>query len=294
MDRKHVIAYIELIFAVIVWGSSFVATKVALRDLAPVTIVWLRFAVGVIVLGITSYRRRQFYLPKKRELLSFAILGFLGITFHQWLQSNGLETAQASTTAWIVATTPIFIAILSWIFLHEKILALQVLGIFLATFGVLIIVSKGNILSIFQGNFGNRGDILIAISALNWAVFSILSKRSLQGNPATQMMFFVITIGWIFTTILFLTSHSIKDLMNLTSTSLLAVIFLGLFCSGWAYIAWYDGLKLIPATQVGAFLFIEPLVTVLLSWLILGEAFYFAVVIGGLLIIFGVWFVQRI
>src|SRR4030067_3815307 len=116
MDRKRLVAYIEVTFAVIVWGASFIATKLALRDLAPVTIVWLRFAIGVVILGIATVIRHQFTIPKKKDLIYFAILGFLGITFHQWLQSTGLVTAQASTTAWIVARTPGVIAILSGIF----------------------------------------------------------------------------------------------------------------------------------------------------------------------------------
>ncbi len=130
MDKKRIIAYTEVAFAVIVWGASFIATKLALRDLAPVTIVWLRFAIGVVILGIATVIRHQFTIPKKQELIYFSILGFLGITFHQWLQSTGLVTAQASTTAWIVATTPVFIAILSRIFLKEKLSWLQISGIY--------------------------------------------------------------------------------------------------------------------------------------------------------------------
>ncbi|HSB67321.1 MAG TPA: DMT family transporter, partial [Anaerolineales bacterium] len=136
MERKRITAYIEVTFAVIVWGASFIATKLALRDLAPVTVVWLRFAIGVIILGVTTWMRKQFVLPQKKDLLYLTLLGFLGITFHQWLQSTGLQTVQASTTAWIVATSPIFIAVLSWLFLREKLVWLQITGIVLATVGV--------------------------------------------------------------------------------------------------------------------------------------------------------------
>ena len=92
MQSKRVIAYIEVSFAVIVWGASFIATKLALRDVAPVTVVWLRFAIGVIILGIATLLRHQFEFPQKRELLYFTLLGFLGIHYHQWLQSTGLRS----------------------------------------------------------------------------------------------------------------------------------------------------------------------------------------------------------
>jgi drug/metabolite transporter (DMT)-like permease len=293
MDRKHVTANIELTFAVSVWGASFIATKIALRDLAPVTVVWSRFAIGVLILGIITIFRRQLSLPTRQEMLYFSLLGFLGITFHQWLQSTALVTTQASTTAWIVATTPIFIAILSWIFLHEKLNFLQITGICLATIGVLLVVGKGEFRSLFQGSFGEAGDYLVLISAINWAVFSILSRRGLKTNPATKMMFFVMAIGWLFTTIMFLNKGEHQDIKNLSWSSALAVGFLGIFCSGLAYIAWYDGLKIIAASQVGVFLYFEPLVAMFLAWSLLGESMLLIALIGGATILLGVWLVQR-
>jgi drug/metabolite transporter (DMT)-like permease len=292
MDRKHLTAYIEVVFAVIVWGASFVFTKLALRDLQPVTVVWTRFSIGVVILGIATLARHQLALPRRNDLPYLALLGFLGITFHQWLQSTGLQTVQASTTAWVVATSPIFIAILSWLFLREKLNWLQVTGILLAAFGVLVVVSDGKINSIFTGQFGTFGDILILISAVNWAVFSILSTSGLKRFPPTQMMFFVMTIGWLFTSILFLFGGGPADMLHITWTSFIGVAFLGIFCSGLAYIAWYDGLKALTATQTGAFLYIEPLVAVIVAWAILGESILLLTLIGGVIILVGVRLVQ--
>lgn len=294
MDRKRIVAYIEVTFAVVVWGASFIATKLTLRDLDPVTVVWLRFAIGVLILGIATAIRGQFSFPKKQDLIYFALLGFLGITFHQWLQSTGLVTAQASTTAWIVATTPVFIAVLSWIFLREKLSWLQIFGIILAALGVLLVVSKGNFNALFGGHFGETGDILIMVSAPNWAVFSILSRRGLQKHQTTQMMFFVMAIGWLFTSILFFISGNVSDIGDLTITSLMGVGFLGIFCSGLAYLAWYDGLQAVPASQIGAFLYIEPLVAVVVAWAILNETLLLSALAGGLVILFGVRLVQKI
>ena len=95
------------------------------------------------------------------------MLGFIGVTFHQWLQANGLVTAQATTTAWIVATTPIFIALLGWLVLKEKLGWLKVGGIALAALGVLLIVSNGNPGALFTGKVGTIGDLLILINVNN-------------------------------------------------------------------------------------------------------------------------------
>jgi drug/metabolite transporter (DMT)-like permease len=292
MPRRRLLAYIEVTFAVVVWGASFIATKIALRDISPPVLVWIRFGIGFAILGVAVLMRRQFSLPSRSDLGYFALLGFLGITFHQWLQSTGLITSQASTTAWIVATIPVFMAILGWLFLKERLAWKQALGIGLAALGVLLVVSKGNLLALVGGQIWTPGDILIMISAVNWAVFSILSRRGLRQHPAALMMFYVMGMGWLFTTPLLLTGSGLSEVLNLTRESWLAILFLGIFCSGLAYIAWYDALQAVPASQVGAFLYIEPLVAVVVANVLLGEPLLAASLLGGVIILLGVWLVQ--
>jgi drug/metabolite transporter (DMT)-like permease len=291
--QRSTIPYIKALFAVVVWGASFIATKVALRDVSPATVVWLRFAMGVVILGGIVAARKQISLPARNELAYFALLGFLGITFHQWLQSTGLVTAQATTTAWIVASTPVFIAILGWLVLKESLGWLRTAGILLAAAGVLLVVSKGNLRTLAPGEFGTPGDFLILISAPNWAIFSILSRRGLEKHPAARMMFFVMAIGWLFSSVLFFMDSGPGELTNLSLPGWLGIAFLGIFCSGLAYIAWYDALQSLPASQVGVFLYLEPLVAVLVAGIVLGETVNLASLLGGLIILLGVYLVNR-
>ena len=293
MPKSKLIPILEALFAVIIWGASFIATKVALRDISPITVVWLRFAMGVIILGIAVTARKQFALPKGKEWFYFALLGFLGITFHQGLQSTALTTSRASTTAWIVATTPVFMALLGWLVLREKLGWLQAGGILLAALGVLLVVTDGNLTSISLRQFGQPGDVLVLISSFNWAVFSALSRRGLQSHPATRMMFYVMTLGWLFTTILFFAGSNMHEIPQLTFNGWMGVAFLGVFCSGLAYIFWYDALQALPAAQLGAFLYLEPPVAVLVAAFILAEAITWPAMLGGAIILFGVWLVNR-
>lgn len=294
MHQSKLIPYLEMLFAVIVWGGTFIATKIALDDVSPATIVWLRFAMGVIILGIAVFARKQFALPEKNEWLYFALLGFLGVTFHQWLQATGLQTSKATTTAWIVATTPVFIAILGWLTLKEKLSWVQVFGILIAALGVLLIVSKGKVIDLFTGTEGTFGDFLILISSLNWAVYTILSRKELAKHPATRMMFFVMLLGWFTTNIwIFGFGPGLSEIPNLTSSGWVAIFILGILGSGLAYIAYYDALQAIPASQLGAFFNIEPLVTAVLASLIIGEKITFISLLGGAIIILGVWLVNK-
>jgi len=293
MPKAKLLPIFEALFAVTVWGASFIATKVALQDISPATVVWLRFGMGVVILGIAVTARKQFAWPKKQEWLYFALLGFLGIAFHQWLQSTALKTSRASTTAWIVATTPVFMALLGWLALKEKLSWLQTSGILLATMGVLLVVSDGNPNAISLKQFGAPGDILVLISSVNWAVFSALSRRGLKTHPATRMMFYVMTLGWLFSGILFLSSSGPREIQQLTFNGWMGVTFLGVFCSGLAYIAWYDALQVLPTGQLGAFLYLEPPVAVVIAVLILSESITWAALLGGGIILFGVWLVNR-
>jgi len=284
--------FLKAAFAVTVWGASFVATKIALREFSPVALVWSRFTLGVLVLGAFVLARRQLRPVPIRDLGYFLLIGFLAITFHQWLQSNGLLTAQATTTGWMVATTPLFIAILGRIFLGEKLRWGGVAGILIAAFGVLLVVAKGNPRAIAIEWKGTPGDTLVMISAVNWAVVSVLSRRGLKRHPAALMMFYVILLGWLLTTGLFAAS-GFRGIGHLSTSGILALLFLGFICSGVAYVFWFDALEHLPASHVGAFLYFEPLVTVAVAAALLGEAVLPGTMAGGVIILLGIWLVNR-
>jgi drug/metabolite transporter (DMT)-like permease len=294
MPKHRLLPTLSALFAVIIWGGTFIATKVALREVSPATIVWSRFGIGVIVLGITVFARRQFALPAKSDLAYLALLGFIGVTFHQWLQATGLQTARATTTAWIVATIPVFTALLGWMVLKEKMGWVRVSGIVIAALGVLLIVSEGNLNTLFNGETGTIGDLLILISALNWAAYTILSRRELARHPAARMMFYVMLFGWLFSCIwIFGFGPGLTELPRFTALGWTSILVLGIFGSGLAYIAWYDALQEIPASQLGVFINIEPLVTTLLAVPMLNEPITLLTLLGGAIIILGVWLVNH-
>jgi len=293
MSTSRTLPYVEASFAAVVWGASFIATKVALKDVSPITIVWMRFTMGIIVLGLAVALQKQFTLPKKNEWGYFALLGFLGITFHQWLQSNGLKTSEAGTTAWIVATTPVFMALLGWLILKEKLDWIMSFGILLAFFGVLVVVSDGNIASISIGTVGAPGDALVLASAVNWSIVSALSRRGLRTHSASLFVFYMMAFGWIFTSAIFVGGGQYAEIPALSINGWMGVTFLGIFCSGLAYLWWYDALQALTTASTGVFLYIEPLVAVLVAFIILGEAITVASLIGGAVILFGVWMVNR-
>ncbi len=290
--RNLTFAYIKAVGAVVVWGVSFVATKIVLAELAPMPVVWLRFGIGLGIVGASVAARRQLLPVPRADLWYFALLGFIGIAFHQWLQSNGMVTASATSSAWIVATIPIFTALLSALVLKERLGPLRILGILLAAGGVLLIVSKGDVAGLFRGTTESFGDFLVLLSAPNWAVFSILSRRSLKRHSAQTMLFYVMCIGWLIAS-LDLPWMDLGRIAFLSAQGWIALLFLGIFCSGIAYIFYYDALKMIPASRVGSLIYLEPLVTTSCAALLLGERAGLTLLLGAIAILTGVWFVNR-
>jgi drug/metabolite transporter (DMT)-like permease len=293
IQPRRILAFSKATFAVVVWGASFIATKLVLREVSPVVVIWLRFGIGVLILGGFVAQRKELALPPKRELGYFALIGFLGITFHQWLQVTGLVTAKATTTAWIITTIPIFIALLGRVMLNERLGWDRIAGILIATIGVVLVVSHGDLRSVLSGQIGTTGDLLVLVSAANWAVFSVLSRKALRIHPATQMMFYVMGFGWLFTSVWFVSLNHFDEIAQLSVRGWVCMAFLGVVCSGFAYVFWYDALKELNASQVGSFLYLEPLVAVVVAGLLLEEPLFLAAFLGGALILVGVWFVNR-
>jgi drug/metabolite transporter (DMT)-like permease len=281
-------AYLGAVFAVLVWGASFIATKVAVREVDPLTVICLRFGIGVVVLFAAVARRGEFHLPGWKDLARFLAIGTLGITVHQFLQVTGLVTAQASTTAWIITATPLTMAMVGWAVLREPLGGRQWAGISVGAAGVLLVVSRGDWTSLARGSFGSTGDLLVSLSTVTWALFSVYSRQALQRHAAAPMMLYVMTGGWLMAAVPWIVSGGLGSVARLTPSGWTAVVFLGVLCSGLAYIYWYDALRVLPAARVGSLLYLEPLVTMVVAAALLGEAITVVSLVGGLVVLVGV------
>lgn len=290
---------LEAFLAITFWGASFVATKVVLRELSPITIVVVRFALGLVTLiPIVSLKHEWRHIPlwdptRKRDLGWFLLLGFNGIFVHQLLQANGLTSTSATNTGWMVALIPIFTALLAWMLLGEVFDMGHLSGLALAVLGTLLVVSRGELR---PGNIdlpATRGDLYVFLSAPNWAIFSVLSKRVLTRYPPSFMMTLTMGLGWLMLLPLFVGAAGWQELPGLSVDGWAGLLFLGLLCSGIAYVFWYDALYSAGAGQVASFLYLEPLVTLIVAMLLLDERPAPGTLVGGGLILAGVWLVNR-
>ena len=290
MSSPKSFRYIPILLAVLFWGTSFVATKTALLEIKPVTVIILRLILATTLLTIIAlYTKRNFSINLKSHgwILILAMIA----TFHLWIQVTGLQYTTASNTGWIIGTAPIFMAILGLIFFKEKVTLLQMAGILIAMFGLLLLIGKGNILNIDL--IKNKGDLLVLGSAFTWGAYSMVNKKiSLSYSPLMTILYLFLLMLIIITPFN-LNSEAINSVIHLSFIGWISILFLGLFCSGIAYVIWARALRDMESAKVGAFLYFEPFVTVLAAWFFLNEVITLMMIASGLLITAGVFIVNK-
>jgi drug/metabolite transporter (DMT)-like permease len=279
-----------ILFAVIFWGASFVATKVALREIEPDTIIILRLVFASLLLLIVAlFTKRSFSINLKSHGWIF-ILALIAV-FHLWIQVTGLKYTTASNTGWIIGTAPIFMALLALLFFKEKVTLLQLAGILIAMFGLLLLFGKGDLTQIDL--IENRGDLLVLGSAFTWGVYSMVNKKiSLSYSPLMTILYLFLMMA-ILITPFNVDEATINSVLQLSSTGWISILFLGLFCSGVAYVIWAYSLRDLESAKVGAFLYFEPFITVLFAWFFLKEEITLIMLLSGVIITVGVYMVNK-
>ena len=288
--KSFTLKYLLIILAVVFWGSSFIATKVALKELSPETIISLRLIIASVFLFITAILlKKDFSINLKSHGFIF-ILALIAV-FHLMIQVTGLKYTTASNTGWIIGTAPIFMAILAAIFFREKIGLLKISGIIIAMFGLLLLIGKGNITNVDL--IKNKGDLLVLASAFTWGVYSMVNKKiSLSYSPLMTILYLFIMMAVIIIPFN-LNAAIVNSVDHLSVNGWISILFLGLFCSGIAYVIWAYSLRDLESAKVGAFLYFEPLVTVLAAWVLLSESITFLMILSGTIITLGVVLVNK-
>lgn len=276
--------------AAILWGFSFIGMKYALFEVEPVVIVLIRQLLGIILLSLLAVKTRNSFSITMKDFMWIVLLSVF-TTFHMWIQLTGLKETTATNSGWIIGLTPVFIAILGAVFFREKITLTQFTGIVIAFLGLLLLVGNGDFSSI--DFISNKGDFLVLASSFTWSVYTIITKKITLNYPPMMTILYLFVMMSIFVSPFAINQTNINAVLHLSVQAIAALLFLGIFCSGVAYVLWAQALSEMPSTKVGAFLYIEPFVNILGAWLLLSEHITLLIMISGLIILGGVVMVNR-
>jgi len=288
-------AYAAAFFAVVLWGTTFAAEKAAVSQASALFVVALRFALSLPVIALIALCGGELRLPTRRQAGVLALMGFIGLYLIFILQTAAMKTASSVISNWQMAAAPAMVAVMAWIFLKEKLSGGKLAGVAIAFAGVGVVLGFGTAGAGAFSSYG-LGDFYITFSTLIWAVFMILTRLIFRDGGYTPIFTFfwesLFATLFCVPTLLFLHTD-VSVVACFTARTWAAMAVLVICCSGLAYTGWYYAASRLPVAQVMLFQFFQPVVGALVGYAVLGERFTVWLLVGGAMILLGVWIVNR-
>lgn len=267
-SRQRTLGHAAALVTILIWGTTFVSTKVLLRDFTPVTVLFTRFVIGYAFLW--CLRPRLLPLSGWKKELLFAGAGLTGVTLYFLLENIALTYTFASNVGIIVAVVPFFTALLAHFLLKGEGFSRRFFLGFAAAFtGIFLIMANGA----FVLELNPAGDVLALGAAFVWAVYSILMKKIGVNTSnmiiCTRRIFFygiVLMIPALFVLPVNMDWHLMVKPVNA-----LNLLYLGLFASALCFLSWNRVVEILGAVKSSVYIYMVPVVAVVASAIILGE-----------------------
>ena len=272
--RKKGIGYIFTFFTVLVWGTTFIATKLLLVSFSSFEILVIRFVIGYAALSLMSPK----FLPFKniKDELIYAGAGLTGLTLYQLLENIALNYSTASNVSIIISSAPLFTAIAMRIFMKEESKPLNlrfIFGFLTAITGIAVISFNGS----FILKINPLGDLLALCGAVIWALYSVLvSKINQKNHPplaSTRRIFFYCVIFIILLSFFIPVDISAQTQMKRFSSieNIGLLLFLGAAASALCFVTWNTACSFLGTNRTTIYIYLIPVVTVIASIIVLGE-----------------------
>lgn len=272
------------LFTILVWGTTFISTKILLTDFTPIEILFFRFLLGLAALILVYPHRLR--LKERKQEITFVFAGLCGVCLYYLLENIALTYTMASNVGVILSVAPFFTGILTHIFMkgEEKLKASFFIGFVAAMAGIILISFNGSALKL-----NPVGDLLAVIAALVWAFYSLLTKKiSSYGYPTiqtTRRTFFYGLLFMVPALFLFDFHGELSRFSN--PTYLFNILFLGLGASAVCFVTWNSAVRLLGAVKTSVYIYIVPVITVITSVIVLHEKITGLMMLGILLTLAG-------
>ena len=285
MKNSNLVGHLMTLFTMVIWGTTFISTKVLLNTMEPVEILFCRFFIAYVSLILIH---PKFYkIGSIKEELLFMGLGLSGVTMYFLSENIALKYSLASNVGLLVSAAPILTAILAHFYTRdEKFNKNFILGSIAAFTGVFLVIFNGN----FILKLNPLGDLLALMSAVFWAVYSILLKS--LGNKysyiyVTRKIFFYGLLTMVPVIPLFGIDFNITRLSS--PVVFLNILFLSLAASSLCYVLWNKAVSIIGAVKASNYIYLIPLITIITSMIVLNERITGLAILGAILILSGVY-----
>lgn len=284
--RKEITGHLYAFITIFIWGTTFISTKILLKAISPIEILFLRFIIGFMVL-LVVYPHKLKVKEIKQELY-FAAAGLCGITLYYLLENIALTYTFASNVGVIISIAPFFTAIFAHLFLDGEKLRLEFfIGFTIAVIGIFLIsFNASNHLKL-----NPLGDLLAVLAAVVWAAYSVLTKKisgfHYNTIQATRRIFFYGLIFMIPT--LFIFGFRLNMNQVLQPVNLFNILFLGLGASALCFVTWNSAVKVLGAVKTSVYIYMVPVITVVTSVMVLNETITGIAMFGIVLTLVGLY-----
>jgi len=287
MKNKDSFGHVLALITILIWGTTFISTKILLITFTAEEILAYRFFTAFLIL-LAIYPKNFKVLKIKEEIL-FCLLGITGVSFYFWTENLALKYTYASNVGLILSAIPIFTALLAhFTRKDEKITFNLILGFIVAMLGIFIVIYNGKAMKL-----NSLGDFMAIISAILFSIYSILIKKvSYKYNQlfVVRKTFFYGILTML--PIMFVSKVHMIKVSNLNMEIVLNMLFLSVFASVLCFVMWNKAISLIGSVKTTNYIYFVPLITILSSAIFLKEKISLLMLIGGVLIITGVFINQ--
>jgi len=285
--------YASLVVTMLFWGGTFIAGRILADSMPPADAAFIRFALAALFMAvITRLIDGKLALPPKNQVIRLLLLGFTGVFCYNICFFSGLAYIEAGRASLIIALNPIAIAVGAILLLGERLSLLQTAGLVISLIGAVFVISNGHPSVLLSGGFG-FGEAAIIGCVVSWAAYSLIGRSVLRDMSPLSAVFYSALFGAAMLFLVTLRDWTLGGMFNYSAAAWLSLVFLGLLGTAAGFSLYYYAIRTIGAARASVFINLVPLFSIVLAWLILGETIKGSVLVGGIILLTGVYLTNK-
>ena len=293
LRARHVSPFLLLTLTPFFWACNWVIGRGLATSIPPMAMTFYRWLFAILILAPFAWPHLKRDWPvmwKSRR--SMLLLGVVGVGSHNALAYLGLNFTTAINGVILNSFVPVMIIALSWIFLRQRLSAVQLAGVTVSLSGVLALLSRGSLETLATLTL-NRGDLFIILSMLLWSIYTTCLRWKPQGLNMLSFLFVIACIGDAVMLPFYVIESALGFRASFTALNITALVSVALFSSVLAYIFWNRGVEQVGASVAGLFVHLMPVFGTILAWIFLDEKLQPFHIAGIALILTGIYVTSR-
>ncbi len=292
-DENHELqTYLLMVLAMVFWGGSFVAGKIALPEIPPMTLTFYRFFIATAVIFPYMWISEEQKTPRRQDIPLLFALGLLGISGFFACMFTSLLYTSAANSSTINALNPLTSSIIATYLTDERLTKRKIALILLALSGVILTVTGGDI-DVLLGMRFNKGDLIMVVAMLSFAVYGIYSRRATSIYSPLMVTAYVFLFGFIQIIPLMLREGVWMNALSISREAWAAVIFMALGASVVGYLIQQISIKRIGVNKTSLFINLVPIFATIFAYLVLGDPITIVNVVAIAIIVSAVYLNTR-